>query len=138
LAPEIIQGKGHNSAVDWWALGILIFEMIVGYPPFFDDSAYGIYEAILEGKINFPSFVDAYAKDLVKGLLTSDRTRRLGNLKVRFSLQHLSLLSFLFSKFITFMHPDIINNTRFCYENRMGLMMSNFIDGSKVWIGKLW
>ena len=35
LAPEIIQSKGHGKAVDWWALGILIFEMLAGYPPFY-------------------------------------------------------------------------------------------------------
>ncbi len=36
LAPEIIMSIGHNHGVDWWALGILIFEMLAGYPPFYD------------------------------------------------------------------------------------------------------
>lgn len=36
LAPEIIMSTGHNHGVDWWALGILIFEMLAGYPPFYD------------------------------------------------------------------------------------------------------
>lgn len=43
LAPEIIQSKGHNKCVDWWALGVLIFEMLAGYPPFYDDNPLGIY-----------------------------------------------------------------------------------------------
>ncbi|KAJ3194934.1 hypothetical protein HK101_001544 [Irineochytrium annulatum] len=81
LAPEIIQSKGHGKAVDWWALGILIFEMLAGYPPFFDDNPFGIYEKILAGKIVFPSHFDSHAKDLIKKLLTADRTKRLGNLK---------------------------------------------------------
>jgi len=81
LAPEIIQSKGHGKAVDWWALGILIFEMLAGYPPFFDDNPFGIYEKILAGKIQFPSHFDSTAKDLVKKLLMGDRTKRLGNLK---------------------------------------------------------
>eukprot|EP01116_Phalansterium_solitarium_P007363 TRINITY_DN1_c38_g1_i1.p1 TRINITY_DN1_c38_g1~~TRINITY_DN1_c38_g1_i1.p1 ORF type:complete len:340 (-),score=121.71 TRINITY_DN1_c38_g1_i1:316-1335(-) len=81
LAPEIIQSKGHGKAVDWWALGILIFEMLAGYPPFFDDNPFGIYEKILGGKIQFPGHFDVNAKDLVRKLLTADRTRRLGNLK---------------------------------------------------------
>ena len=37
LAPEVIQSKGHSKGVDWWSLGILIFEMLAGYPPFLDD-----------------------------------------------------------------------------------------------------
>ncbi|CAB4413709.1 unnamed protein product [Rhizophagus irregularis] len=81
LAPEIIQSKGHGKPVDWWALGILIFEMLAGYPPFFDDNPFGIYEKILAGKIQFPSHFDPNAKDLIKRLLTSDRTKRLGNLR---------------------------------------------------------
>ncbi|KAF9918710.1 hypothetical protein BX616_006597 [Lobosporangium transversale] len=81
LAPEIIQSKGHGKPVDWWALGILIFEMLAGYPPFFDDNPFGIYEKILAGRIYFPSHIDSAAKDLIKKLLTSDRTKRLGNLR---------------------------------------------------------
>ncbi|KAJ9073130.1 cytochrome c oxidase subunit 1 [Entomophthora muscae] len=81
LAPEIIQSKGHGKAADWWALGILIFEMLAGYPPFFDDNPFGIYEKILIGKVHFPSHIDPYAKDLIKRLLAQDRSKRLGNLK---------------------------------------------------------
>ncbi|KAJ3415698.1 protein kinase A catalytic subunit [Chytridiales sp. JEL 0842] len=81
LAPEIIQSKGHGKPVDWWALGILIFEMLAGYPPFYDDNPFGIYEKILGGKIVFPSHFDSAAKDLIKKLLTADRSKRLGNLK---------------------------------------------------------
>lgn len=80
LAPEIIQSKGHNKAVDWWALGILLYEMLVGYPPFFDDSPMKIYEKILVGKVLFPRWVDSKARDFIKGLLSLDPTKRLGNL----------------------------------------------------------
>lgn len=78
LAPEIIQSKGHGLAVDWWALGILMYEMLCGYPPFYDENPFGIYQKILVGTIDFPKYVDEYAKDLVKRLLTADKTKRLG------------------------------------------------------------
>uniref|UniRef100_A0A667I614 Protein kinase X-linked n=1 Tax=Lynx canadensis TaxID=61383 RepID=A0A667I614_LYNCA len=81
LAPEVIQSKGHGRAVDWWALGILIFEMHSGFPPFFDDNPFGIYQKILAGKIDFPRHLDFSVKDLIKKLLVVDRTRRLGNMK---------------------------------------------------------
>jgi len=81
LAPEIIQSKGHNKAVDWWALGILVYEMLVGYPPFFDDNPFGIYEKILSGKIEWPKHLDPVARDLIKKLLVQDRSKRIGNMK---------------------------------------------------------
>jgi serine/threonine protein kinase len=87
LAPEIIQSKGHGKAVDWWALGILIFEMLAGYtlinfsyPPFFDEKPFGIYEKILQSKIAFPPHFEDCCRDLIKKLLHPDRTMRLGNL----------------------------------------------------------
>ena len=83
LAPEIILSKGHGKAVDWWALGILMYEMLAGYPPFYDEDPLGIYQKILEGKIKFPWHFDRHSKDLIKKLLTADLTKRLGNLKAR-------------------------------------------------------
>merc|ERR1712212_73641 len=81
LAPEIIQSKGHNKAVDWWAMGILIYEMLAGYPPFCDDNPYVVYKKILEGEIVWPTQVEEDAKDLVSKLLEEDSNKRLGNMK---------------------------------------------------------
>lgn len=44
LAPEVIQSKGHTTAVDWWALGILIYEFLTGYPPFWNQNPIEIYK----------------------------------------------------------------------------------------------
>eukprot|EP01134_Creolimax_fragrantissima_P006227 CFRG6227T1 len=81
LAPEIIQSKGHGKGVDWWALGVLTYEMIAGYPPFYDDSPFGIYEKILGGRLAFQSHFEPNCKDFIKKLLTGDRTKRLGTLR---------------------------------------------------------
>eukprot|EP01135_Chromosphaera_perkinsii_P004517 Nk52_evm11s287 gene=Nk52_evmTU11s287 len=79
LAPEMILNKGHGKEVDYWALGILIYEMLVSQPPFLANSHYDMYENILACKINFPSFLCPDTVDLLKGLLCADRTRRLGS-----------------------------------------------------------
>ena len=49
IAPEIIRNKGHNKGADWWAFGVLLFEMLAGYPPFYDESGgFGTYKKILK------------------------------------------------------------------------------------------
>ena len=79
LAPEIIQSKGHSKGVDYWALGILLYEMVAGFPPFYDENPFGIYQKILNGKIDFPSkYFDENTKSLISKLLVSDPTKRLG------------------------------------------------------------
>jgi len=81
IAPEVLLNKGHGKPVDWWTLGILTYEMIVGQPPFCDEEPMGIYQKILAGKVYFPKYFDTNAKGLVKKLLTADLSKRYGNLK---------------------------------------------------------
>lgn len=88
LAPEILLNQGHGKAVDWWTLGILIYEMNAGIDPFTDDDPMNIYQNILKGKIKYPREFDKYlqnlfrdAKSLVKHLLVADLSKRYGNLK---------------------------------------------------------
>ena len=86
LAPEIITSKGHSKEVDWWALGILIHEMLAGYPPFYDKDEYKIYQQVLNAKPAtdekfFPKHFEKYGSDLVKKLLGKERTKRIGSSK---------------------------------------------------------
>jgi len=81
LAPEIITNKGHNRAVDWWAFGILIFEMLVGQPPFCADDPMEIYQKILRNKVTWPAVVGKNAKELIARLLVAVPAQRLGSLK---------------------------------------------------------
>lgn len=81
LAPEVVLNKGHGKAVDWWTLGILLYEMLVGIDPFNDSDPMVMYESIVKSTVRFPSSVDSDAKSLVKHLLERDLTKRYGNLK---------------------------------------------------------
>jgi serine/threonine protein kinase len=81
IAPEVLLNKGHGKGVDWWTLGILVYEMLAGQPPFVDNDPMGIYQQILAGKLAFPRYFDRSAKSLIKKLLTADLTKRYGCLK---------------------------------------------------------
>ncbi|KAK5108785.1 cAMP-dependent protein kinase catalytic subunit [Meristemomyces frigidus] len=81
LAPEVVSSKGYNKSVDWWSLGILIFEMLAGFTPFWDSgSPLKIYENILKGRVKYPPYIHPDAQDLLSRLITADLSKRLGNL----------------------------------------------------------
>jgi len=80
LAPEIIRGTGYGLAVDWWALGVLLFEMLAGYSPFYSESPLEIYKNILRGSVRFSSCMSETAIDLLKGLLSRSASQRLGTI----------------------------------------------------------
>mmetsp|Transcript_3190 Transcript_3190/g.3811 ORF Transcript_3190/g.3811 Transcript_3190/m.3811 type:complete len:144 (-) Transcript_3190:51-482(-) len=77
----MILNKGHGQPVDWWAFGILLYEMIVGIDPFTDEDPMNIYKKIVRCKYKFPRHFDKKAKSLVKHLLKVDLSKRYGNLK---------------------------------------------------------
>lgn len=87
LAPEIIQNKGHNHAVDWWSIGILIYEMIVGFPPFYHSNQQTMYELIEKFPAKFPDPVkhkipmSEEVKDLITKMLEKDPANRIGTEK---------------------------------------------------------
>ena len=78
LAPEIIMSIGHNHGVDWWALGVLIYEMVAGYPPFYDENPFEVYRQITVGEFEFPSQVSVNAREIILGLLEPDLSKRMG------------------------------------------------------------
>eukprot|EP00163_Fabomonas_tropica_P012822 TRINITY_DN24183_c0_g1_i1.p1 TRINITY_DN24183_c0_g1~~TRINITY_DN24183_c0_g1_i1.p1 ORF type:complete len:496 (-),score=135.11 TRINITY_DN24183_c0_g1_i1:351-1838(-) len=79
LAPEILTGTAHGFAVDWWSVGIMIYEMLVGTSPFYSDNRKELYDNTLKGRLSFPADMDAVPVSLLKGLLTPDPTKRLGS-----------------------------------------------------------
>lgn len=81
LAPELVLGKGHNKGVDYWALGVLIYEMIVGYSPFAGANQADqmqICQNIVRQTLEFPTTVSEPCRDLISKLLERDQTKRLG------------------------------------------------------------
>ena len=82
IAPEIISGEGYNESVDWWSLGIIMYEMLTGKLPFkfnFDNQEEQNDLNIYDKKIKFPSWIEENAKDLINKLLNKDPEKRIGS-----------------------------------------------------------
>ena len=79
FAPELIASVGHTNAVDWWTLGILLFELLSGHPPFESSYPMQIYAKVMKGigKVQFPQKCQGSAEILIKGLLRKDPSERL-------------------------------------------------------------
>ncbi|KAJ3069799.1 hypothetical protein HDU98_007148 [Podochytrium sp. JEL0797] len=80
LAPELLLGHGYTKCVDWWTLGVLIYEMITGLPPFYDENQNEMYKRIVGDTLEFPEGLSATVTDLLTKLLDRDPTTRLGTL----------------------------------------------------------
>merc|ERR1712113_411611 len=81
LAPEVLHQQGHGKAVDWWSFGTLLYEMMTGLPPFYNQNLNVMYEKILHAPIPMPKYLSKEARSLFLGLLERDPKRRLGSSK---------------------------------------------------------
>lgn len=84
VSPEVAAGKSHGNAVDWWALGIFIYEMIYGRTPFSGETNAATLRNIVKKPLTFPSdpprsACELHARDLIAGLLVKDPSARLGS-----------------------------------------------------------
>jgi len=79
LAPEMLKRTGHGKPIDWYLLGVLLYEMLVGIPPYFSNNKDQLYENIKSGPLKLPSFLSEEARSLLKALLTRDPKKRLGS-----------------------------------------------------------
>uniref|UniRef100_A0A8C2FBI5 Protein kinase C n=1 Tax=Cyprinus carpio TaxID=7962 RepID=A0A8C2FBI5_CYPCA len=78
IAPEILQEMLYGPSVDWWALGVLLYEMLSGHAPFEAENEDDLFESILTEEIIYASWLSTDAVDILKGFLTKNPSRRLG------------------------------------------------------------
>ncbi|KAF8774314.1 protein kinase C, brain isozyme-like [Argiope bruennichi] len=78
IAPEIILYQPYGKSVDWWAYGVLLYEMLVGQPPFDGEDEEELFASITDHNVSYPKALSKEAKEACKGFLTKNPSKRLG------------------------------------------------------------
>jgi len=81
IAPEILQEHDYGASVDWWALGVLMYEMMAGQPPFEADNEDDLFESILHDDVLYPVWLSKEAVSILKGFMQKNVAKRLGCIK---------------------------------------------------------
>uniref|UniRef100_A0A8C7YZ20 Protein kinase C n=1 Tax=Oryzias sinensis TaxID=183150 RepID=A0A8C7YZ20_9TELE len=78
IAPEILQELDYGPSVDWWALGVLMYEMMAGQPPFEADNEDDLFESILHDDVLYPVWLSKEAVSILRAFMTKSPSKRLG------------------------------------------------------------
>ncbi|CAD8097447.1 unnamed protein product [Paramecium sonneborni] len=79
LAPEMLKRQGHGKAVDWYLLGVVMYELLVGVPPYYDNEKEQLFHNIENAVLQIPQFISAEGRNLIKSLLQRNPIKRLGS-----------------------------------------------------------
>ena len=124
LAPEIMEEKPHDEAVDLWCIGVLLFELVTSNPPFLGNDLDSLKENVLKLKINWPKDINTDAKNLIMKILKLDPKQRL------------PLEEMIKHPFITKFTPDA---AKYLIKPVEGIKYEPFIiskDNPKTWVPK--
>jgi serine/threonine protein kinase len=77
-APELLMDNLNTKAADWWTLGNLMYEMLCGIPPFYDENTNNLVGMIIKEKVKYPDYISPNARDLIDQLMEKDPLKRLG------------------------------------------------------------
>jgi serum/glucocorticoid-regulated kinase 2 len=141
LAPELLSGSGYTKTVDWWTLGVLLYEMLTGLPPFYDENTNEMYRKILSEPLHFPGpeIVPPAARDLLTRLLDRNPETRLGakgaaEIKAHYFFHSIDWRKLLDRKYEPSFKPSVVrwpslddstNNPRWTSETRPTLIASS-------------
>lgn len=81
LAPEVLRREGHSKNVDWYLLGVCLYELLFGEPPFYSEDTTKMHNDIVHTEVKIPKEASKNCKDLLKKLLCKDPRKRLGTKK---------------------------------------------------------
>ncbi|GAX22565.1 ribosomal protein S6 kinase alpha-1/2/3/6 [Fistulifera solaris] len=88
MAPEVLAQAGHGFCVDYWGLGMILYEMMTGLPPWYTTDRAKLFRKLKSAPLDIPSYFSAQAASCVTGLLERDPRRRLGVLGIRSAMEH--------------------------------------------------
>lgn len=140
LAPELLLGQGYTKTVDWWTLGVLLYEMLTGLPPFYDENTNEMYRKILSEPLHFPGpeIVPPAAKDLLTKLLNRKPEQRLGangaaEIKAHPFFHSIDWRKLLQRKYEPTFKPSVVSISR----NSQSLYAANFPTRLMLWTPRI-
>ena len=128
LAPELLLGNGYGFAVDWWSYGTLIYEMLLGLPPFYDNDVQTMYQKIVSNEVRFPRNTPIAIKEFVSMLLMKDPEERLTDPEIMMRHPFFKNMDFELVKQKKIKPPFIPNVTS---KEDLAMISEEFLEESK-------
>jgi serum/glucocorticoid-regulated kinase 2 len=79
MSPEMLNNSGHNKVLDFYCLGALLYEMLTGLPPHYNNNRFKMYQSILTKTVSYPSYLNKDTIDIMERLLNKNPKERLGS-----------------------------------------------------------